>query len=224
MLCWIFPRCRKARAWRRHSGLVMASHCTGFRSAARTSVPTQPGGARSSMRIFRPAAPGSTSQTQQARNPCWAHNDCIRPLRRRRGRPDRWRRIAACPAGRGCRYLCQLRRRARRRSGRGMAAVALCRCVEGALPLDRRRLAGRVGWPQAAQPAGIDGTRRHRDKPAPPGRPGAAVGQQASPPLPGPWRGSRGSPAGYHLAAGPRPPRRSHRRSGTRHPDRRCQY
>ncbi len=47
MLCWIFPRCGKARAWRRHSGSAMASHCTGFRSAARTSVPTQPGGARS---------------------------------------------------------------------------------------------------------------------------------------------------------------------------------
>ena len=28
------------------------------------------GGARSSMRTFRPAAPGSTSQTQPTRNPC----------------------------------------------------------------------------------------------------------------------------------------------------------
>ena len=79
--CWIFPRCSKAHAWRRHSGLAMASHCTGFRSAARTSVPARPGGARSSIRTFRPAAPGSTSQTQPARNPCRAHNDCVQPLR-----------------------------------------------------------------------------------------------------------------------------------------------
>ena len=76
-LCWIFPRCRKAHAWRPHSGSAMASHCTGFRSAARTSVPARLGGARSLMRTFRPAAPGSTSQTQPARNPCRAHNDCV---------------------------------------------------------------------------------------------------------------------------------------------------
>ena len=89
MLCWIFPRCRKAHAWRPHSGLAMASHCTGFRSAARTSVPARRGGARSSMRTFRPAAPGSTSQTQPARNPCRAHNDVRgdRPVRQPRRRP-----------------------------------------------------------------------------------------------------------------------------------------
>jgi len=62
MLCWIFPRCRKARVWRRDSGLAMASHCTGFRSAARTSVPARLGRARSSMRTSRPAALGSTSR------------------------------------------------------------------------------------------------------------------------------------------------------------------
>ena len=89
MLCWIFPRSRKARAWRRHSGLAMASHCTGFRSAARTSVPARLDGARSSMRTCRPAAPGSTSQTQPARNPCRAHNDVRgdRPVRQARRRP-----------------------------------------------------------------------------------------------------------------------------------------
>jgi len=89
MLCWIFPRCRKAHAWRRHSGLAMASHCTGFRSAARTSVPARLGGARSSMRTCRPAAPGSTSRTQQAKNPCRAHNDVRgdRPVRQPRRRP-----------------------------------------------------------------------------------------------------------------------------------------
>ena len=89
MPCWIFPRCRKAHAWRRHSGLAMASHCAGFRSAARTSVPARPGGARFSMRTFRPAAPGSTSRTQPARNPCRAHNDVRgdRPVRQPRRRP-----------------------------------------------------------------------------------------------------------------------------------------
>ncbi len=87
--CWIFPRCSKAHAWRRHSGLAMASHCAGSRSAARTSVPARPGGARSSMRTFRPAAPGSTSRTQPARNPCRAHNDVRgdRPVRQPRRRP-----------------------------------------------------------------------------------------------------------------------------------------
>jgi hypothetical protein len=85
MLCWIFPRSRKAHAWRRHSGLAMASHCTGFRSAARTSVPARLGGARSSMRTFRPAAPGSTSRTPPARNPCRAHNDWVQPWRPQEG-------------------------------------------------------------------------------------------------------------------------------------------
>ena len=33
------------------------------------------------MRTFRPAAPGSTSRTQPARNPCRAHNNCVQPLR-----------------------------------------------------------------------------------------------------------------------------------------------
>ena len=89
MPCWIFPRCSKAHAWRRHSGSAMASHCTGFRSAARTSVPARPGGARSSMPTFRPAAPGSTSRAQPARNPCRAHNDVRgdRPVRQPRRRP-----------------------------------------------------------------------------------------------------------------------------------------
>jgi hypothetical protein len=80
MLCWIFPRSRKAHAWRRHSGLATASHCTGFRSAATTSVPAQPGGARSSMRTFRPAAPAARPRLSRARNPCWAHNDCRQPF------------------------------------------------------------------------------------------------------------------------------------------------
>ena len=30
---------------------------------------------------LRPAAPGSTSQNEPARNPCRAHNDCMQPLR-----------------------------------------------------------------------------------------------------------------------------------------------
>ena len=60
--CWIFPRCGKARAWRRHSGSAIASHCSGFSSAVRTSVPAQPGGAPSWMRAFRLAARGSTAQ------------------------------------------------------------------------------------------------------------------------------------------------------------------
>ncbi len=79
----------QGRCWRRHSGLAIASHCTGFRSAARTSVPARLGGARSSMRTFRPAAPGSTSRTQPARNPCRAHNDVRgdRPVRQPRRRP-----------------------------------------------------------------------------------------------------------------------------------------
>jgi hypothetical protein len=41
------------------------------------------------MRTFRPAAPGSTSRTQPARNPCRAHNDVRgdRPVRQPRRRP-----------------------------------------------------------------------------------------------------------------------------------------
>jgi hypothetical protein len=52
-------------------------------------VPAAPGGARSWMRTFRPAAPGSTSQAQPARNPCRAHNDVRgdRPVRQPRRRP-----------------------------------------------------------------------------------------------------------------------------------------
>jgi hypothetical protein len=89
MPCWICPRSGKAHAWRRHSGLATASHCTGSRNAARTSVHARPGGARSWMRTFRPAAPGSTSRAQPARNPCQAHNDVRgdRPVRQPRRRP-----------------------------------------------------------------------------------------------------------------------------------------
>jgi hypothetical protein len=41
------------------------------------------------MRTFCPAAPGSTSRTQPARNPCRAHNDVRgdRPVRQPRRRP-----------------------------------------------------------------------------------------------------------------------------------------
>ena len=41
------------------------------------------------MRTFRPAAPGSTSRTEPARNPCRAHNDVRgdRPVRQPRRRP-----------------------------------------------------------------------------------------------------------------------------------------
>ena len=56
------------------------------------------------------------------------------------------------------------------------------------------------------------------------GAPALSRGTEQAPWLPGAWRGSRGSPADHHLAAGPRPPRRSHRRSGTWYPDRRCQF
>ena len=77
MPCWIFPRYRKAHTWRRPSDLAIASQCTGFRSAARTAVPTPPGGARSSKRTFRPA--GHTSRARPATS-LWAHNDCMQPL------------------------------------------------------------------------------------------------------------------------------------------------
>ena len=109
MPSWIFPRYSKAHAWRRHSGLAMTSHCTGFRSAARTSVPGRLGGARSSMRTFRPAAPGSTSRTRQARNPCRAHSDCVQPVVPPEGVPaDGFVSLRVPPAG-GGRYLCRLR-------------------------------------------------------------------------------------------------------------------
>ena len=54
--CWIFPRCGKARAWRRHSRSAMASHCSDFGSAARTSPPARRGAAPCWMRAFRLAA------------------------------------------------------------------------------------------------------------------------------------------------------------------------
>ena len=54
--CWTFPRCGKARAWRRHSRSAMASHCCDFSSAARTSPPARRGAAPCWMRAFRPAA------------------------------------------------------------------------------------------------------------------------------------------------------------------------
>jgi hypothetical protein len=84
-------------AWRRHSGLAMVGRCTGFRSAARTSVPARLSGARSSMRTFRKATTGSTSQIQPARNPCRTHNDCVQPLRPPEGTPGK----AFLPAGVG---------------------------------------------------------------------------------------------------------------------------
>ena len=64
---WIFPECGKARAWRRHSGSAIASHCSGFSSAVRTSVPAQPGGAPSWMRAFHPAARAARRKSQPAR-------------------------------------------------------------------------------------------------------------------------------------------------------------
>ena len=107
MLCWIFQRCRKAHAWRRHSGLAIASHCTGFRSAARTSAPARLGGARSSMRTFRPAAPGSTSQTSRQGTPAGRITmpEAIVPSDRRRPGPhetgqliEQYRRASCGPA------------------------------------------------------------------------------------------------------------------------------
>ena len=52
------------------------------------------------MRTFRPAAPGSTSQTQPARNRRRAHSDCVQPLPPPDGVLTDGVVIAACPAGR----------------------------------------------------------------------------------------------------------------------------
>ena len=97
----------------------------------------------------------------------WAHNACMRPLRPPQGVLTDGVISLRVPSVGGCRCLCQLRRRARRRPGRGMAAVALCRHVQGALPVDGRRLAGRVGGPGLGLHGGrlgLPGGRARRDR------------------------------------------------------------
>ena len=109
MLCWIFPRCRKAHAWRRHSGSAIASHWTSLSSAARTSVPARLVGARSSMRTFRPPRRAARPELSRQGTPAGPITVACNPCGRRKAVPaDGVVSLRVPPAGGGHREIARV--------------------------------------------------------------------------------------------------------------------